>query len=1022
MTIGDDAAPFMASMTRLPGDTVGLLSITRTKAAVSSAQPAPQPVKQHTIFNVIFDNSASMGESTRLGLEAIIRPLLRRKWFNMTLLTLFDVDTHTYQVPDEAALAHIMKSLPRQRRTNITVGVEDSSALLASYVQAVPVHENVHVLTMLLTDGAHNEGAPITKARAMAVRDGLLRDSGRAGLGNLHHTVLAFCLTNSSDAAASMIVKEVLETARIPELPNVFYAKTHADMTASLQSVAAACEGIFDGKARGEAFSEVALAPGTQFIATGTQQLTHRFAPMETDTFVVTLRDADTSGWVSVNGRRIPVAVLPVGSNGVSIALAAVREALQPLTRQAIAFDVKAIDERLVALEQLVAAVDAVAASEKTSFAARSLAENAVRTPAERRALLKRVVSAQYGIHEIRNALSALRVRSRSNSESISLLTGNQGKFAHVASKRSGTESRTAEMVAKDTTAVGAKLAELLRADAAAAVATGIADFDGMLPPTAITLQSNLELLRQWVEPGDDERSAAGTSADEAIMDVLSTYGIAAYPVQLRTSDATQVDLMQLGVTDVCTQLADSASMMMSWRMNSPIKFADGKTYTELLLLVDPALPRASTHALADSMLVQHLLSVMISKDLYMYLPPMHASMHTHAFATTVHKAITLAPTTAPPLGSFLRVAIHTVYSARKLWEARVIFEDMGNFGRWMHELETLTRSDADKVYHVNALSLKFALQTVDLAQVDDSRAVLNQMTEHLARRLKHATGKYAAPAAFAQHMFAIDAADAPQPTGNDLEAEPDDATVRARCIKHIPAGAIHGAADALQQLGDDCESLRSFVEAEWLPLFRMHQFSLALHAAVEDAAGSMDRFTTYVERHAGIPAALTEGVQRRLAAAGTHARDMWSFLGIEPKDVPRVCAAAVMQACLYPDTADRCGVVHAKDVTDPAELRAMTEELYMLHYRVACGFKAARRNAVIGEVTSLQAASSDAAVFSDMIGTHTHGHCKKVFWGMLRGVLADASAARRAAKLEVFRAKSSKMGFDSVLRKAGHR
>jgi len=418
-------------------------------------------------------------------------------------------------------------------------------------------------------------------------------------------------------------------------------------------------------------------------------------------------------------------------------------------------------------------------------------------------------------------------------------------------------------------------------------------------------------------------------------------------------------------------------------------------------------------------MLVQHLMSAMVSKDLYMFLPGMHASMHTHAYVAAVEKAFSIgAAKGAGPVESFLKLAIHIVYSTRKLWANGVIFEDMGNFERWLMHLQSVTRCQADQVFHPAALSMKLAFTTFDINEVDERTALLNQFNEQLTRRIGFATDGFPTRSAFAHELFGIVEEDAPRPLADVLASEPAEDVIRSQCPKHIPAGCVGGCGRALAKLGT--ASVRDYVESEWLPLFRVHQVSTALHYVLRERGLTMDTFCSYIEAHLAIPDDLVLAVQRRLTltcVAGAAA--MWEYLGIDKKSVDAVCAAAVMQACLYPSSQDRVGVVNTKDVTDPAEQRTMIEDLYMLHYKVACGFKSHERSQIIGGISALQASKVELDVFSDMIGVHTHGHCRQIFWGMMQGLLADPKYERMRQKLELFRAKSSAPGFDAVIKKA---
>jgi len=255
---------YHASMTRLPGGTVGLITITQTTtpSAAAAAMAATQTPKRN-IFNVILDNSASMGGSTKEALQAIVRPVLMKGWFDETLVTLFDVSSHTYSIPDLVHFDKMMARLPTQRSTNITKGVEDSMIQLGERLAALKPEMDVQVLTMLLTDGGHNEGTPISAPIAAQYRQVLQRKrSPSVDDARLFHTVVPFCLTSESDAKASMIVKEVIETAKIPGLPNIFYAKTHSEMAVGLTEVLDACDAIFAGDESGAGYGVLKLGDG----------------------------------------------------------------------------------------------------------------------------------------------------------------------------------------------------------------------------------------------------------------------------------------------------------------------------------------------------------------------------------------------------------------------------------------------------------------------------------------------------------------------------------------------------------------------------------------------------------------------------------------------------------------------------------------------------------------------------------------------------------------------------------------
>ena len=189
MTI-HDGTPFIASLTRLPGGTVGLLTVTHTGAAAAGSAAATTTAtsrRRRAIFNVIFDNSGSMGGYTKLGLLALVRPMLEKAWFDTTVVTLFEEGATSFDVPTPAAFDDMMKRLPVQQRTNITLGVAEGVKAATAALLKIPCEDDVHILTMLLTDGGHNVGAPITTAIAEGVAKGLAAAEAGRVAGRRRH-------------------------------------------------------------------------------------------------------------------------------------------------------------------------------------------------------------------------------------------------------------------------------------------------------------------------------------------------------------------------------------------------------------------------------------------------------------------------------------------------------------------------------------------------------------------------------------------------------------------------------------------------------------------------------------------------------------------------------------------------------------------------------------------------------------------------------------------------------------------
>ena len=136
----------------------------------------------------------------------------------------------------------------------------------------------------------------------------------------------------------------------------------------------------------------------------------------------------------------------------------------------------------------------------------------------------------------------------------------------------------------------------------------------------------------------------------------------------------------------------------------------------------------------------------------------------------------------------------------------------------------------------------------------------------------------------------------------------------------------------------------------------------------------------------------------------------------IDPKmNKEQVATSMFLQAILHHTSQKRLDI-NLKSVLDSGTLQDLIVDLRMVVYCQLCKVKKDKWLSIIGDVTYQQALNSDVNVFTMMIGTHTHGHSKDQFWGMLKAAMHDSD------KLSVFQKRSNATGGSCVdkLKKTG--
>lgn len=161
------------------------------------------------------------------------------------------------------------------------------------------------------------------------------------------------------------------------------------------------------------------------------------------------------------------------------------------------------------------------------------------------------------------------------------------------------------------------------------------------------------------------------------------------------------------------------------------------------------------------------------------------------------------------------------------------------------------------------------------------------------------------------------------------------------------------------------------------------------------------------------------EGGWPRLARDMEHGRGAWSdvagalqrpvsheegslaqWLGVDTKNLKRVCAAVAAQAFLHSSSQLRRPITLGgsltsatlADVREAATLGSMAVDLRMAVYRERVGEKMKEWHRVGMDMTVTKARACDIGQYSSLCGSHTHGLNKETFWGLWRAAKADGA------------------------------
>jgi 2'-5' RNA ligase len=932
--------------------------------------------KKRMMSVLIVDNSSSMGPLSQAAITTIGRGMFQ---FGdgatmvpgavVVFSALAQVAAKDVRHPDD--LERIR--LPSQYNTNISAGV----VLAVDTILAAAPPPDTHVLVTFLSDGAHNQGPALTDAWLATLR---------SRLGALAVSVVVVGVGAASDTTLGMKIKTALETVAVPGLSSIYYAPTSSAMSSVLVQLR---RGLEEHVCGGGA-ARVRCHTHT-FTETGTHEAAVYVAA---DGEAVLLLNAD--GTTSPP----PAPVLDLGGDPVRVTVtemdpaavaAAVDAQIMRLSQVGVARGTGAIRADVEDVKGLMHACTAALASAASS----ELPAWSALRPRQRAAALKAFRRSEVSFREQLNRLEELRCGVANDSaRQAAFLTGMQLKYGAKAVRRAGVvDASMADVNAQIATTVAEFAAA---AGSGSGAGAGAGSGAGAGDTSILSLNTPAEQLAEWAEVDP-------ATIDEPYV-ALVAYGMCGYPVRMAHTAAVQMDPWQTACLDVEPYLVDTGSLLLANQTGRAIMGPTREAVTDAIVVVHPECEGASRSAVR-SVVNKYLCSVTLCRDLYMFQPAMVTAMHAHVFLTAASKFAAAGGSAA-----YLRLTLQLLYSLRVTQRGGVHGDLLRH---WLRDWGTLTTATADDCKHPVQAVAALATATCDgpdgwaamSSRTTGALPLLTLLCEVVSRRCRGVVRSGVDAAATLGAMYGIRAANSPSATEDPMAPEPEQTAVRRSCPPAhalvpggFPSRTFNGAA-----------SVHAWVRSAIEPYY--HAFRLG-HVLQRLGVWTPD----------GDDAAVFARQQDIAAAFAELPSDPLAFMGIDDALAPTVLEAMFAQGMLYNDAGARVGAVPDTeasgaatavpsaglgDVRDPSCLHELLVDVHMTHYAASCEDKRKRWAAAIGDVTESAAMAANLDTFVAMVGTHTHGLSKAVFWSMLR-VAKRAAGRGDTSKKDAFIGKSN--------------
>mmetsp|Transcript_123085 Transcript_123085/g.359351 ORF Transcript_123085/g.359351 Transcript_123085/m.359351 type:complete len:1144 (+) Transcript_123085:57-3488(+) len=677
-----------------------------------------------TRFHFVLDNSGSMGRNSQHAKDCFSD--LVGFASGPCSLVAFDSSAtllgENFQSPAQFRAA----ALPRQGGTNITAGLEAAVEVVRRHEakEADSGGERTHHVLVLLSDGAHMVG-PRPEERLPGLGAEL-----RAGFPMLRLSVVVVGVTCSSNTSMGMLMKQGLETVALPALEPIYFASTPTAMDGVLSQMR---EGL--ASLRGSVV-HVQAPSGCMFVrAVGEAGVPSVDVLAEAHEQALLCLGQDAPVEVEVDGAIVQCIPCPrePADFDIELASSALQQLVDAVRVRRVAIGAAAVRPALEQLRLWISALEARAAEQLSATSGVKLCL-AKATPAERLAQHKALRRSTQSAKELFNQLAEIEAHTANDSASqAAFLTGARSKYGAKALLRASAHAdgvtdpalRLRELVADIASIApemrqalrqdfceklaalesdalarlhdqlvsalpesvprsavrslcsGAVTAETLEDDAALAhlVDSGVA-VEPLLKATGRLRQSYLSLYSAWEQLSDWCNPASQIADCSNEYQLLMCLGALGYPISVQRRAATQMDPYAMDVTRVRASLADTASLSTALHSDQSIVPPEGGVpVQDLLVLVDPDVPRASRLAVSSLLLREAYTSVVLCRDLHMFTGnKMRVALHAHSLLAAVQ------PPAATPCKEDLEAQMRRQYLGRAFQCAECRFGPIDHF------------------------------------------------------------------------------------------------------------------------------------------------------------------------------------------------------------------------------------------------------------------------------------------------------------------------------------------------------
>jgi len=584
--------------------------------------------------------------------------------------------------------------LPRQGGTNITAGLEAALEIMKEneMKEEESAGQRTHHVLVLLSDGKHNRG-PKPTDQLPGIGANL-----RENFSMLRLSVVVVGVTANSDTSMGMLMKHTLESVALPALEPIYFASTPTMMGEVLSQMHQGLAAL-----RGSVLTIHAPLGCTFVRAVGDAGVSSMDLLVERSEQTLLCLAPQPPEHVMVDGYKVQCASPPQNPAELDIEFetAALQQLLDSVRLRRVAVGADGVTVALQQLRTWISALEKLAAEQRAATGGIELCL-ARATPSQRLAQHRALKRTTQGAKELLNQLAEIEAHSSNDSASqAAFLVGAKSKYGAKALVRAAAHGNASDPACRlrelvsDLTAIAPKMRSALREDFCSKLSSldsatresvrerlstsmAVSDANSTIEHLcagSITVEafetdaklaelvdsgtameallevigrpqsSYLSLMSAWEQLQEWCNASAAITSCTTEYQLLMCLGALGYPIDVQRRAATQMDPYAMEITRIRASIVDTPSLSTALHSDQSVFPPEGGVPIEdVLVLVDPDMPRASRLAASSTLLKEAYTSVVLCRDLHMFTGnKMRIALHAHSLFAAVQ-----APPTKP--------------------------------------------------------------------------------------------------------------------------------------------------------------------------------------------------------------------------------------------------------------------------------------------------------------------------------------------------------------------------------------